>query len=561
MRSITASGYGSVFGTSPQFRPANAFDGDPGTWWVAGTGSNPQGAWIQATLARPMLVSSVSIAQPDAWWLREIRTVRLTFSDGSSVLGRLARGRTATINFPARMSSSLRITNVAVAGEPSPLRRSGAALADIRIPGLRPAETVRVPTDLFRAASRIRSGMDRLANLPFTYVFERARSYHPGGPDEEVRISRRFEVAGNRSFTLSGRVRLNRTASDAQLDQALFGQRDVVVASSSRFLGNPAFRGSSALDGDPATRWQPSGAEGEWLSIRFPARVVDRIVVNTDARQGLDLITRIRAVFDDGSRATGVISDPSNHVITLRFPPKRASEVTLFVDRVFSPFARGQPGPVGISEVRILGVQPLRADEGAPLPCSNASVALDDRPVSVRALGTVGDLLEGKRLELATCDRSPVTLGLGTHELRAGGGLQPDVMMLSTGSRAIEPASRLPEITSSRGGGGEYSVQVRDAREPFYLVIGQNFDRRWKASVDGRDLGPPLLLDGFSAGWRIDRAGTYTVSVRYGQQRLYEFAVWLSGGVLAFAIGAVTMGLLRRRRRSRPRWDPAPPSP
>ncbi|HEV8420323.1 MAG TPA: alpha-(1-_3)-arabinofuranosyltransferase family protein, partial [Actinomycetota bacterium] len=314
VRAITASGYGSVFGTGPQFRPANAFDGDPATWWVVGTGSSPQGGWIQATLARPMLMSSLSITQPDAWWLREVRAVRLTFSDGSTVLSRLARGRTATVTFPARLTSSVRITIAVVAGNPSPLRQSGAALADIQIPGSHPAETIRVPTDLFEAANRIRGGTDRLATLPFTYLFERARSYYRGGPDEEVRISRRFEVAGTRAFTLSGRVHLNRTAGDAQLDEALFGRRDVAVTSSSRFLGDPVLRGSSALDGDPTTRWQPSGAEGEWLRIRFPRHVIDRIAVVTDAREGRDRITRIRAVFDDGTSAVGVISDPSTQV-------------------------------------------------------------------------------------------------------------------------------------------------------------------------------------------------------------------------------------------------------
>jgi arabinofuranan 3-O-arabinosyltransferase len=99
-------------------------------------------------------------------------------------------------------------------------------------------------------------------------------------------------------------------------------------------------------------------------------------------------------------------------------------------------------------------------------------------------------------------------------------------------------------------------VNVENAQGPHYLVIGQNFDRHWKASIDGRDLGPPLLLDGYSAGWRIDRTGTYTVSVRYGQQRVYAFALLLSAVTVIIALGSIGKGLLRRRRLSRLGGDP-----
>src|SRR5205823_10018390 len=122
-----------------------------------------------------------------------------------------------------------------------------------------------------------------------------------------------------------------------------------------------------------------------------------------DVGRGRGLITRIRAVFPDGTSAFGDISDPSKGVITLRFLPRLTSRVTLFVDKVFSPFA-GRRRPVGITEVHIPGVHPLRTHGTAPLPCVRTVAGLDGAPLSVHAEGTVADLLAGEELPLGTCN-------------------------------------------------------------------------------------------------------------------------------------------------------------
>jgi len=550
VRTISSSAYGSVFGANPQYRPANAFDGNPSTGWLVGTGSDPVGNWIQATFQKPTLLSNITIAQPDAWWLRSIRQVRVTFSDGSSVLASLLRGGRTTVQFPSRLTSSIRITLLGVSGNPLPGRLSGAALSDVQIPGLNPAEIVQVPTDLFDTASRTPQGIQELATSPFTYLFERARSYYAGGPDEEIRIARRFEVAGTRTFTLSGTVHLGSAASDSQLDKVLLGPQLVQVNSSTRVFDAPAFRGSAALDGDPSTEWVPSGAVGQWLSVRFPRHEIDRIVVDTDTRRSR--ITRIRAVFPDGTSVSGDLANPLSGEIELRFPPRLASAVTLFVDKVFSP-ATQTPPTVGIKEVHIPGVPPLRVKRSEPLPCSRTVVALDGQPVAVRPVGTEGALLTGKDLPLTTCDGSGIVIGPGGHELLAGGGLQPDVVMLSTGSPlSPPPLARLPSMSWSQRWGGGYDIAVKNAEGPYYLVVGQNYDPRWKASIDGRDLGPPIVLDGYSVGWRVSRPGSYTVSVRYGKQRLYDGALLLSAVTLALGFTFIVLGWRRRRRSAAP---------
>jgi arabinofuranan 3-O-arabinosyltransferase len=556
MRSITASAYGGAFGTSPQYRPSNAFDDDPATLWLVGTGGDPTGSWIQGTFEQRRLLSRLSIQQPSAWYLREIRNVRVEFSDGSSVVRTLRRGGETSISFPSRMAAWVRVRILSVGPNPVAGRRAGSALADIQIPGLDPAEIVRVPNDLFETAERTESGVAALARSPLTYLFQRVRGYYAQDPDEEVRIVRRFTAAGSASYELSGTVRLNPSAPDEQLDQVLFGNQPVQASSSSRLLGNPALRGSSALDGDPSTSWVPRGAEGEWLTVRFPRHLVDTISVDTDRGPQWTVITRIRAVLPDGTQTTGDLADPTQGTIQIDLPPTVTNRVSLFVDRVFSPLA-GSTNPVGINEVHIPGVAPLPGRRSSSLPCTFAGLTVDGRPIGVRPQGTVGDLVNEREVPLRACNNTLIRLNDGQHDLVAGGGLQPDNIMLTKQVPIEVPSATptLPELSTVRHWDGSSEIRVTNAEGPFYLVLGQNYDRRWQASIDGHDLGPPTVVNGYSAGWRITRPGSFTVEVGYAQQRLYTYALGLTAVTLAVVAVLVAVSLVHRRRRRARRAD------
>ena len=81
-------------------------------------------------------------------------------------------------------------------------------------------------------------------------------------------------------------------------------------------------------------------------------------------------------------------------------------------------------------------------------------------------------------------------------------------------------------------------------------MLGQSLSRGWTATVDGKDLGRPTLVDGYANGWRITpTSSAFTVELRWTPQRL----VWIALVVSAVSVLAslVLLAVTRRRRPGR----------
>jgi arabinofuranan 3-O-arabinosyltransferase len=543
LRSITASGDRPP----PEFRPANAFDGDHRTVWQTGEGTDPRGSWIEAEFRAPRRLSRVSVTLPPAALGRRVRDVRLEFSDGSSVTATLEAGATKRISFPERTTSWVRLRILSVTKGLGP--EGPVGIADIGIPGLHAAEIVRVPTDLFDAARRLPGGGDALASSPITYVFERQRTRSPFDVDEELSLRRRFEVPDSRSFAISGTASLDRTAPDDRIDRLLLGPARVHVDSSSRALGLPVNRGSMAFDGDPSTDWVPSGDVGQRLTVSFPRQKIGRIVVRTDLSKSRSPITGVRATFSDGSSVRGTLPDLLHPDITLSFPPRTTSSVTITITSVFR-VNESKPRPVGIAEVEIPGVRPLSFRGSERLPCYHGpGFTLDGVQHAVRLEGTQDDLLSGQQLPVEACSGDVTVLPPGDHLLEAGSPLLVQSLQLATVGKD-QPASTAtpPGVSTTALADGGLDVAVQRASAPYYLSIGQNVAKGWHASIGGTDLGPPILVDGYSAGWFVSRTGSYHVLVRYGPQGRYRAAIVVSAAATVVALALVAVEAVRRRR-------------
>jgi hypothetical protein len=79
-----------------------------------------------------------------------------------------------------------------------------------------------------------------------------------------------------------------------------------------------------------------------------------------------------------------------------------------------------------------------------------------------------------------------------------------------------------------------------------WLSWNQSWNPGWRASIDGVDLGPPTLTDGYANGWQIPASPTHrTVELRWTPQGSVDLALVVSA---LFAL--LIVGLLVRTARS-----------
>jgi arabinofuranan 3-O-arabinosyltransferase len=103
-------------------------------------------------------------------------------------------------------------------------------------------------------------------------------------------------------------------------------------------------------------------------------------------------------------------------------------------------------------------------------------------------------------------------------------------------------------------------VTATGAGSPYYVVTGQAFDRRWTAMMDGRPLGEPILVDGYSVGWRIDDLRPHRFVISFGPQRWVALAQMVSAAALLLVVGVLLWARRRTRIDTSARdladWDP-----
>lgn len=178
---------------------------------------------------------------------------------------------------------------------------------------------------------------------------------------------------------------------------------------------------------------------------------------------------------------------------------------------------------------------------------------VDGEPLRVRVEGSVSGLVQGRPLQLRECDDAPLELEAGVHELRSEPGWVLDrVALRAPGELPEEPPEppEPPEVDVVADDATSLRLRSGEGDGPWWLITGRGFDGRWTATVDGTDLGPPVLLDGYTVGWRIDDGTPHDITVEFAPQRTLRMAVVVSAAALAVVV--VLFGgpaVLRRRQQ------------
>jgi hypothetical protein len=210
---------------------------------------------------------------------------------------------------------------------------------------------------------------------------------------------------------------------------------------------------------------------------------------------------------------------------------------------------------VGIGSLEVPGLAPVDVPRAGALdlPCGTVGVRMGGRAASMRVVGTVADFDRGRPLRARGCGRA--RMGTSLQRVTAlPGPFSVDLLRLSSPSR--EPAS-------ASGGGrvvdpgelGRSSVDgVRLALDgPSWLVLGQSFNKGWRASCDGRPLGQPRILDAFANAWPVPascRSASFTFDPQNGVRTSYLISAVVCGLILLFMLAAWLFG--KRMRQDEP---------
>jgi arabinofuranan 3-O-arabinosyltransferase len=540
-RSLTATSSGSVFGPVPYGKPAFAFDGDPRTAWVTGDFGAGVGQSISLQLERPLTLNRLTL-RPLLGGPVQVASVRVRM-DGRTVEAAVPARTQVELELPATTTASLTVEITAVRGGPG---LNPVGFWEIGVPGVRVAETAVLPERFRQLVEGLDAGgRHRLAATPLDVVLARA-----AGPtrrlddDEERALDRRFWLPEARTFELAGFASPGPDLAEPETDRLLGASSRVVARSSSRAFDGVGVRASQAFDGDRDTAWIPAGrGPGEWVEASFPTQALDHVVVRQDVPAGLkgvDAAVAAELSLDGGRPIRARLRQGATRV---EFPARKVGRLRLTITDVV-----GLGGQVRVSEIEAgrARVDAVNRPGGKLRGCVELA-ELDGVPLRARPRGTLDQLAKGEALRVEPCDDGGLRLSPGQHHLRSAPGWLVDLLHLrSEGDPGQTPdAPAAPRVTVTSSGATRSELASEPAPSPWYLVVGQGYDRRWRATMDGQPLGPPSLLDGYAIGWRISDPRPHRFTVEFAPQR--PATASLAATLAALAVALVL--LLRRRRR------------
>ncbi|MEA2459205.1 MAG: arabinofuranan 3-O-arabinosyltransferase [Thermoleophilaceae bacterium] len=556
----------------PEHRPFAAFDGSTHTSWLADPEIDKSRSWIEIGFTGERAVDHIDLAPHDDSRAR-VTAVAVAGKrfDVHPGWNRLQLGLPAV--------RSLRVTIVGLR-KPPDLPRGAGGIDEIRVPGLAVHERLRPPVLATRALAGSGSG-SRL-----TYLFDRTTADEPyrtgtvvndaqlrsrlDRQDPEPRLSRTFELPRATSLTADTWTSIDPLAPDPAIDRFAGYRGGARFTSSSRFDGVPGFRASGAFDGDPARGWIGTWipARPAWLAWHTQRPATVRSLRLTRLAQPVRFPTRVRVVTDGGA-ATPALAVGRGGEVTL---PRAVRSRTFRIDVLAAAFPPGTPRAelgrraVGIADVAGGPHARMPRTGAARFACGDAGLRLGARTLRLRPRASVEQIDAGAPIRAAQCGGSSAALPAGTQHLDGvAGPVRVDHAMLrSPPSRVAAPvpdqgAARVTDPGSF--GRSEISGVRLAGANGHWLVLGQSYNRGWRAYCGDHSLGKPVAIDGFANGWRVDR-DCPEASFRFEPQRAVQWGYWISGIACLLLLAFL---VIRRRRRgpveALDRWLPARESP
>ena len=594
---LRASNYGNPVTYTNDDRPALAIDGDVDTAWVVGAFAEARGEWLEFRFAQPTVVPEITFVQAQADANRHITEVTIRGDGRELTVASLdpsswtRDGQTVVLpdHDPVEVYE-VELTDLDLPRQPSYPGVSPVGFAEVRLGDAAPViESLRLPTAF---VSRVGADLER-HDLSVVMTRERSNPQEPVRADPEAEMRRDVVLPAGRTFTVQGAARLSAAVDESVID-GLIGRTTgstgaaLVARSSGRLPGDLRSAASFAIDGNTETAWTGrfGPQAGQWLEFRSDEEVsFDELSISV-VTDGLHSVpTGFRVVVDDeeaGEFTTGLrlLDEPrgattdvvlpvsgSGRTIRLEIAGVDERPTRDWYSNIFTAM------PVAIAEVD-LGPS-MRFGPAAAVSVDCAVIAtVDGTPIRASIEGAAAAALERQELALVGCEAVDVPADGFTIQT-AGRTIGVDVDQLVLRSpRPLPPPIEPPAVQITEQDKTSYVLSVPPSTEDRWLVLGQSHNSGWRATLDGRSLGDPVLIDGFANGWRLPAGTDQVVELEWTPQRLVGRSLGVSVAGIVVAIGLAWRGrrddqpwpATRRDGPTRPMLrpvpfvDPAPPA-
>lgn len=543
----------------PEHGPLAAFDGDTSTSWIADRYRPLADRWLEVGFNAPRDVPYV-----DVYPLSDSHGV-VTEVDVNGVHQRVGLGWTR-IAVHLRNVRALRVT-IDHVRQPKTDQGGRGGFREIRIPGFHVRQRLRAPLILGRRLA----GAD-LRRDSLTYLFERTTGDDPfrrnpfgattlkdpkDRGDPEPQIDRVVFSPAARRYAVDAWVYPAVGAADSTLDRLAGYAGPDTFDSSSRFEDQPAYRASRAFAGGGGTGWI-----GEWARPDAPAPWISWTTARPARIDQLRLAPsslavrrpRVVQLSWPGGATRPITVAPDGRVVLPRFVRARAFRLTI-LDAAFAAgtSARARTAKaVGIGSLSVPGLSPARISQAGPLRarCGSAAILISGRTVPLQPLGSIDQLDRGEPLRARACGsaKPAPTMPAGIQEIRSKPGPW-SIDMLRLASPAPLPAAQATADGRVLNPGHIGNSSVDGVRVtltgPSWLVLGESFDRGWRATCDGRSLGPPQVVDSYANGW-LAPASCRRVAFSFAPQDGVRTAYAVSALACLLLLLIVALGAVRR---------------
>ncbi|MFI6178850.1 alpha-(1-_3)-arabinofuranosyltransferase family protein [Nonomuraea sp. NPDC051191] len=536
---VTASSSEADVGAAPNSRepahqPFAALDGDRRTSWRSTGWNGAVGEWLEVTFADPLTIPTIQVAFENSPIGPPPSEVVVETGAGSLRQKVRATADPQELAVPKGPVERLRVKVVATAYQPANRLGGRVGITELTIPGVQPGRSIVVPDPREDTGEPATIALARTGDVPGCVRGSAAWSCAKGHEvlgDDGNGFDRTFVTGKDGAYGVSGRTTVTDRATVERLS-TLPGDPLSVRASSTSVDGGAA-GGRWAFDGDPKTAWFADPLDPRptlTVELARETKLSQLRVITPDSYLGAPPV-RVTIRAEGGVRQSWVGTDG-----LIRFPEMRAKKVAL-------EFGASGGRPIEISDVAFPGVRPLGALTGfkLTLPCGfGPTLTIDGNEVHTAITGgTLHDVVTGRPVTFETCERLQLVAGPTRLSVRPGESYRVEsaVVRHEPGSPAAGPTVMRPTPVG-KWAAGERVVQV-SVQDDSYLVVNENFNAGWKATLGAAAL-KPVRLDGWRQAWFLPAFTAGTVTLTYEPDEPYRAGL-AAGGALALLVAGLAL--------------------